>query len=338
MLSNVSMEKPINHIIKPSELTALAHSQSARDNFGPNSPYPYLAFELNDVNPALENWLSELPCPIIGIDRHGNFDKGSLRQACDVILTDDTKLNAMARNIAHAPIAAMILVQHLRLSETLSLKDTLSAESLAYAAVQTGPEFKRWLASYSNQPLPKSQGSPLDVKREDSALILHLNHPQKHNAIGVDIRDALCQALELALCDEDISKVVLTAHGASFSTGGAVEEFGQVCDPATAHLIRSLRLPAWYLARLQDRLHIHVNGAAIGAGAEMAAFGTYVTATSKAWFQLPELKYGLIPGAGGTASLPQRIGRHRTAYMALSMDKVRAKTALDWGLIDEIID
>ena len=108
-------------------------------------------------------------------------------------------------------------------------------------------------------------------------------------------------------------------------------------DPATAHWIRSLRLPAWRCARLADRLHVHVQGAAIGAGVEIAAFAGHVTATSDAWFQLPELKYGLIPGAGGTASLPRRIGRQRTAYMALSMKRIDAQTALAWGLVDELL-
>jgi enoyl-CoA hydratase/carnithine racemase len=144
--------------------------------------------------------------------------------------------------------------------------------------------------------------------------------------------------LDLALADPQFAKVKLTAHGATFSTGGAIEEFGEVADPATAHWVRSLRLPAWRLARLRDKLEVHVNGAAIGAGAEMAAFGSHVTASPKAWFQLPELKYGLIPGAGGTVSVPRRIGRQKTAYMALSMEKIRAETALEWGLIDAIID
>ena len=67
-------------------------------------------------------------------------------------------------------------------------------------------------------------------------------------------------------------------------------------------------------------------------------FGSHVTASPKAWFQLPELKYGLIPGAGGTVSLPRRIGRQRTAYLALSMKKISAQTALHWGLIDDIVE
>jgi len=338
MLSYVSMEKPLNHIIDPAALRALAQSHSARDNFGPGSPHPYLAFHLDAVHPSIPDWLKELPCPIIGIGSAAKLSQAQLPNACDVILTDEAKLKTIANNIELAPIAAMILVQHLRASETLPIDDSLTAESFAYAAVQNGPEFQAWAASYSGKGFPINTSSPVVITRDGSTLNLQLYHPETHNAIGTQMRDALCQALDLALLDTDISKVTLTGNGASFSVGGAIEEFGQVSDPATAHWIRSLKLPAWYLARLQDKLHIHVNGAAIGAGAEIAGFGNRVTATPKAWFQLPELKYGLIPGAGGTASLPRRIGRQKTAYMALSMEKIRAKTALKWGLIDAIID
>ena len=151
------------------------------------------------------------------------------------------------------------------------------------------------------------------------------------------MRDALCEALDLALADSSIQQISLSGAGSCFSTGGEVGEFGAASDPATAHWVRSLRLPAWCLARLHERLHVHVHGCAIGAGAEMAGFGKRITASPDAWFQLPELKYGLIPGAGGTVSLPRRIGRQRTAYLALSMKRITAQTALQWGLVDEII-
>jgi enoyl-CoA hydratase/carnithine racemase len=54
-----------------------------------------------------------------------------------------------------------------------------------------------------------------------------------------------------------------------------------------------------------------------------------------ACFSLPELAMGLVPGAGGTVSLPRRIGRHRTAWLALTGATIDAATALDWGLADE---
>ena len=321
------MKNPLNF----SELEALAASRPPRESFGPDSERPFLAFELDGTDESLEGWLKDLPCPVIGIG------EGGLSQACDVVLTDSKAFSVIANNIQQAPLAAMVLVQHLRASETLSMVDALTAESFAYATVQNGPEFQKWLSGYDGEPLAISNESTIIIGINDDTLSLTLNRPDTRNAIGTEMRDALCEALDLALTDGQFSKITLTGEGATFSTGGAIEEFGEVSDPATAHWIRSLRLPAWRLARLQDKLHIHVNGAAIGAGAEIAAFGSHVTASSKAWFQLPELKYGLIPGAGGTASLPRRIGRQRTAYMALSMEKVRAEKALEWELVDEII-
>ena len=63
---------------------------------------------------------------------------------------------------------------------------------------------------------------------------------------------------------------------------------------------------------------------------------TTVVADSNTFFQLPEIKLGLLPGAGGTVSILRRIGRHRTAYLALSARRINAATALEWGLVDEI--
>ena len=59
-------------------------------------------------------------------------------------------------------------------------------------------------------------------------------------------------------------------------------------------------------------------------------------AHSETSFLLPEIAMGLVPGAGGTASIPRRIGRHRTAYFGLSGRPITAETALSWGLIDAI--
>ena len=104
----------------------------------------------------------------------------------------------------------------------------------------------------------------------------------------------------------------------------------------TGHAVRSLRLPAAALLRTRAMSHFRVHGACIGSGIELAAFARRLTATADAFFQLPELRFGLIPGAGGCVSLPRRIGRQRTAYLALSARRINAATALDWGLIDAI--
>jgi enoyl-CoA hydratase/carnithine racemase len=82
----------------------------------------------------------------------------------------------------------------------------------------------------------------------------------------------------------------------------------------------------------------HVHGACVGAGVELPAFARRVVAAPDTWFQLPEVGMGLVPGAGGTASLPRRIGRQRTAWLALTGVRLPAATALEWGLVDAIGD
>ena len=314
------------------ELEEIINARQPRESFGPSSAIPYLAIDLNGTDAGHGDWLTDLPCTVIGIG------SSALAPFCDVVLKDAGSLENIAANIAKAPIASMIFVQHLRASEDLRLQDALTTESFAYATVQKGPEFLDWLGGNERAGNESAKAiDPLLVEMDGAQLNLTMNDPDNLNAIGITMRDALCEALDLALADDTIKRIKLTGTGRSFSTGGEVNEFGDISDPATAHWIRSLRLPAWRLARLQERTHVHVNGAAVGAGAEIAAFASRVTASENAWFQLPELKYGLIPGAGGTASLPRRIGRQRTAYMALSMKKISAQTALEWGLVDEIL-
>jgi enoyl-CoA hydratase/carnithine racemase len=149
------------------------------------------------------------------------------------------------------------------------------------------------------------------------------------------MRDALVDALVVAIADPSL-QVEISGAGRSFCAGGDLAEFGVVSDPATAHVIRSSANAAPYLLALADRVRVQVHGACVGAGIELAAFARHVQATPDAFFQLPEVSMGLVPGAGGTVSIPRRIGRQRTAWMALTGERVDATTALSWGLIDLI--
>ena len=88
--------------------------------------------------------------------------------------------------------------------------------------------------------------------------------------------------------------------------------------------------------RVADRLHAHLHGHCIGAGIEVPAFAHRISAHPDTRIALPELGIGLVPGAGGTVSLPRRIGRQRTAWLALTGATLSADDALAWGLVDEI--
>ncbi len=79
-----------------------------------------------------------------------------------------------------------------------------------------------------------------------------------------------------------------------------------------------------------------MHGTCVGAGVELPAFAGTVVAGPNTTFRLPENAMGLIPGAGGTVSIPRRIGRWRTLHLALSGMALNAATALAWGLADRV--
>jgi enoyl-CoA hydratase/carnithine racemase len=204
--------------------------------------------------------------------------------------------------------------------------------------LQGGPELSAWLASRPRRPVRPSAGTPaVLVRRSGAGLEITLNRPDRHNAFSAAMRDGVIEALAIAVVEPAIRTIVLRGDGPSFCSGGDLDEFGTFPDPATAHAVRMTRSPARLLAGLAGRVRAEVHGACIGAGIELAAFAGRVVATADAFFQLPEVGMGLVPGAGGTVSLPRRIGRQRTAELALSGRRLDAGTALAWGLIDEIV-
>lgn len=252
----------------------------------------------------------------------------------DVVVPTADELDRLRSSIAARPKAAAALALLLR-SEPATIEDGLVAESAAYSMLQGGPEFAAWRAGRRPVAARDESGPPVTLVREGDRFVVTLSRPHRHNALNAAMRDALIEALAAAVADED-SSVVLRGAGPSFCSGGDLDEFGTAPDPATSHLIRLTRSPAALAARLRPRLEAHVHGACIGAGTELAAFAGRVVARRDAYFALPELSLGLIPGSGGTVSVARRIGRHRTAWLALSGERIDAGRALDWGLVDEI--
>ena len=128
--------------------------------------------------------------------------------------------------------------------------------------------------------------------------------------------------------------------GSNFSSGGDLDEFGSFADPVTAHISRLTSSVGASLNALRERLgqqlRCEMHGENFGAGVELPAFAGWVVAHRETRFFLPEIALGLVPGAGGTASLPRRIGRQRTVWLALTGRAIDAHRAFEWGLIDEI--
>lgn len=235
------------------------------------------------------------------------------------------------------PQAAVVAAQTLRRAGRLGLLDALLVESLAYAALQAGPEHARWIAGRGRRSRRDLDEPRIEVADDGSVVTVTLNRPRLLNLFDAAMRDQLVDVLKALEAGADDRPVVLTGAGGNFCAGGDPAEFGTVADPAEAHLIRSRANAAPWLAAVAHRATALVGGACVGAGAELAAFCATVTATARARFRLPELSMGLTPGAGGTVSIPARIGRQRTLWWLLTDAELDAATALDWGLVDSLI-
>ncbi len=286
---------------------------------------------LEDVS---EERLASLPFVVFGV-ANGPVDEEWL-SLCDVVVDEgDPALATIEENLVAHPITAATLALLLRGQSRLSVSDGLVAESAAYSVLQSGPEFAAWRAANPART-ERDPGPRVRVERHGDVLLITLTRPQRLNALDAQMRDELVEALTLAAADPDVARVELRGEGKAFCAGGDLDEFGSRSDPASAHLIRLERSVARVLARLHTATVAYVHGATFGSGIELAAFTGTVVATPDTQIALPEIGLGLVPGAGGTVSLPKRIGRLRTAWLAFSGRAIDAPTALEWGLVDEI--
>ena len=232
-------------------------------------------------------------------------------------------------------IAAAALELLLDATDGVDVERALIIESATYSLLQAGPEHQAWLANRTRHQRDEEDDVVL-LAREGATLHLTLNRPHVRNAFDAAMREALLDGLEIATVDPSVECVLIDGAGANFCSGGDLDEFGTLEDPASAHVLRVRRSVGRAIHRLRDRVTVVVHGACIGAGVELPAFAARVIARPDATFRLPEVSMGFVPGAGGTVSIPRRVGRERFAWLALTGEMIDATTALSWGLVDEI--
>ena len=240
----------------------------------------------------------------------------------------------LAARVGEHPAAAVTLAWLLRGSAELPVPEALAAESAAYSTLLAGADFRGWLER-RGPARPPDDPHRVDVSRTGDVLSVVLNRVPRRNAVDAGMRDALREALELALHDPALT-VELSGAGPAFSAGGDLDEFGTAADLALAHVVRVAAGPGAVVHRIRERITARLHGACVGAGIEIPAFADRVIAAPDAYFQLPELTMGLVPGAGGTVSITRRIGRPRLLWMALTGARIDVPTALEWGLIDAV--
>lgn len=344
-------------VLGADEANDLLGNGLASDDVNPLTGVPLLAVAVDD-EPAVRSLVRasrDAACVVVGVSRHEPASNSaldtSLALGFDVLLSAEpdthapwvgcpnleSTLEQLARAVRSSPLASLSLVQLLRAGEELAIADALVAESWVYSMLQAGPQFREWLTTHRHERAASHpEGSPIVVVRQGGHLAIELNRPQVHNALNMAMREALIDVLRAVVADSSIEVVHLLGSGSSFCSGGDLTEFGTAPDPVTAHAARISRSVGAWLARCADRVTVEAHGGCIGAGVELAAFAGHVRAAPDTLISLPEVAMGLIPGAGGTVSIPRRIGRHRTAYLALSGCSISVSEASDWGLVDEI--
>ena len=173
-------------------------------------------------------------------------------------------------------------------------------------------------------------------ERRDGVLLLRLNRPDKLNAIDAAMLGELCAALEDARVDDAVRVVVLTGNERAFSAGADIDGFAGV----TVEELATSRsdLPQWdTIRRFPKPLIAAVSGYVFGGGLELALACDIIVAAQGARFAAPEIKIGLIPGAGGTQLLARRFGKYRAMELVLTGREFSAEEAERWGLVNLIV-
>jgi hypothetical protein len=282
---------------------------------------------------GLENRLAGLPVLLVAIVDDADH---AVAGALDVVAVDDAEVDRFEQAVRRHDEAAVSLAVLLRGVRHRPVAEGLAVESATYSMLQAGPDHRRWLrerGSRASKITPT--GDVVQMRRAGDHLRITLNRPENRNAFSAEMRDTLLEALAVLAADESLV-ATLDARGPSFCSGGDLREFGTVDNPAIAHLLRLRRNVGRAIDEVAERITVEVHGHCIGAGVELPSFARRVVAKADATFCLPELRMGLIPGAGGTVSIPRRIGRQHTLRLALLGEPIDATTALDWGLVDAI--
>ncbi len=284
--------------------------------------------------PDVADRLAMVPAVVVGVvsdPRRRRPDWADL-----VVAADSPELAAALATVAANPLASVTLAVLLRGAGGRTVAQGLVAESMAYGLLQAGPEFVAWRSGVPVRERPGRGGPAVLVARHDHELSITLNRPHVLNAFSAPMRDELVAALQVAVLDPSVTAVEVRGAGEAFCSGGDLDEFGSRSDPSTAHLVRLQRSAGRALAEVADRTTVHIHGATVGSGIELAAFAGRVVADPATRISLPEVHLGLIPGAGGTVSLPRRIGRHATMLLAVGPPWIDADTARAWGLVDRL--
>lgn len=180
-------------------------------------------------------------------------------------------------------------------------------------------------------------------EKSESVAIIKFNRPQTFNAFNMSIGTELIEALESCSYDDDVRAVILTAEGKAFCSGGDISVFkDSIATPDPSKPIRDLIVPfnkcIYLIRRMPKPVLCAVNGVAGGAGMSFVAACDYRMAASSAKFKQAYTSMGLTGDGAWMLLVPMLIGFARATEMVLFDQLVDAQKALEWGLVNQVVE
>jgi len=175
-------------------------------------------------------------------------------------------------------------------------------------------------------------------EKEDHIAIITLNRPRSMNAINSEFVDELDRILDEIATDDEIGAVIITGSEKVFAAGADIKEVVGIGTPVEAHSFVS-RIQSVFnkIEKLEKPVIAAVSGIAFGGGCELALVCDIRIAAENALFAQPEIKIGIIPGAGGTQRLTRLIGVGRAKEMLYTGDPIGAEEAYRIGLVNKVV-
>lgn len=175
----------------------------------------------------------------------------------------------------------------------------------------------------------------LKLERDGQIATVYLNRPKQLNALNLGLMTELVDTLDALDHDDEIRAIVLTGDSRAFAAGADITD---MADADSTEMLRRNQFTKWdRIRRLQKPLIAAVSGFALGGGCELVMHCDMVIASETAQFGQPEIKIGVIPGAGGTQRLTRTVGKARAMEMVLTGKFINAKQAEAWGLVNRVV-
>lgn len=176
----------------------------------------------------------------------------------------------------------------------------------------------------------------LEQRQDNGVLLLTLNRPAQRNALATPLLEAIAAALRTADRDNGIRCVVITGNDKVFAAGADIEELARSDG---SEPVEGPRWIAWNaIAAFSKPLIAAVEGWCLGAGSELMLRCDIVVAGRNAKLGQPETNLGIIPGAGGTAILPRKVGMATAMDMVLTGEPITGERAWQLGMVARLVD